>query len=154
MVAIAPRWRVVFGPGVPAHGGRDENYEGGKSGVDDENLIPDQGRVGLNAFNEVKSEPPKPESLGPFARPSSLLRGFAIPAPYHHRNYQTRESERSNSNVVHLGALAEQIDRQRERIPTEIRGGGHQQMSRLLLVRCFLESRGSGPFWSYTWLRT
>ena len=70
MVAIAPRWHVVFDPGVPADAGRDENHEGGNSGVDGENLIPDQGRVGLNAFNEVKSESLGSESLGPFARPS------------------------------------------------------------------------------------
>jgi hypothetical protein len=130
MVAIAPRWHVVFNAAVPTHGGRDENHKGANSGVDGENLIPDQGRVGLNAFNEVKSEPPKPESLGPFARPSWLFRRFAISA-HHHRNYQTRGSGRNNSNLVHLGAIAEQIERQRERIPTDICGGGYQQLSRL-----------------------
>ena len=70
MVAIAPRWHVVFDPGVPADAGRDENHEGGNSGVDGENVIPDLGPVGLNALNEANSEPPRPESLGPFARPS------------------------------------------------------------------------------------
>ena len=82
MVAIAPRWQVVFDPGIPADAGPDENHEGSNSGVEGENLIPDQGRVGLNAFNEVKSEPPKPESLGPFAQPSWRLRRFAILASY------------------------------------------------------------------------
>jgi hypothetical protein len=63
---------VVFGAGVPAHAVRDENHEGGNSGVEGENLIPGQGPVGLNAFNEIKSEKPTPGSLGAFARPSQL----------------------------------------------------------------------------------
>ena len=34
--------------------------------------------------------------------------------------------------MVHLAATAEQIDRQRERIRSNVFGGGHQQMSRSL----------------------
>jgi hypothetical protein len=123
--------------GGPAHAVRGQNQEGGNNGVESENRIPGQGAVGLNAFNGVKSELPGPVSLGPFARPSQLLRTFDMRLPYHtsrqhsarscdrHRKDQTRGSGQSNSNVVHLAATAEQIDRQRQRIRAGVFGGGH-----------------------------